>query len=219
MSSCSVIWDWNGTIVDDADLFVDIMNGFLKEKKLPLIDKQKYREFFDFPIIDYYKKLGFSFEKESFESLGKRFIDVYKERRFESFLFDGVVDVFGFLKNHRVSQFVVSAQENGLLSGAVKYYNLSCFFKDFCGVENIFAKGKIEQGLFFKKKYLYNNNKLFVVGDSLYDFDLAKALGGIPVLVSYGHYNKQRLLKKNCVVVDSIDELELFFRREIKKVY
>ena len=38
MNNFVVVWDWNGTIVDDAQLFVDIMNLFLIEQHLPLID-------------------------------------------------------------------------------------------------------------------------------------------------------------------------------------
>ena len=52
-----IFWDWNGTIVDDAFLFVKIMNSFLREKKLPLIDIKQYKSFFGFPLIQYYKKL------------------------------------------------------------------------------------------------------------------------------------------------------------------
>ena len=58
-----VIWDWNGTIVDDAFVFVKIMNFFLKEKKLPLINIAKYRDVFEFPLINYYSKLGFDFNE------------------------------------------------------------------------------------------------------------------------------------------------------------
>ena len=38
-----IIWDWNGTLIDDAWLFVEIMNGELKDRHLPLINiKQEY---------------------------------------------------------------------------------------------------------------------------------------------------------------------------------
>jgi len=32
----NIIWDWNGTIVDDAWVFVEIMNRVLKREGLPL---------------------------------------------------------------------------------------------------------------------------------------------------------------------------------------
>ena len=40
-TSLSLIWDWNGTIVDDAPVFIRIMNEFLEERGLPLIDAKK----------------------------------------------------------------------------------------------------------------------------------------------------------------------------------
>ena len=63
-----IIWDWNGTIVDDAFLFVDIMNFFLLERGLPKITIKDYREFFEFPVKNYYLNLGFSF-KNNFKTV------------------------------------------------------------------------------------------------------------------------------------------------------
>ena len=37
-----VVWDWNGTLVDDAFIFVDIMNGYLSEFSLPPISLSDY---------------------------------------------------------------------------------------------------------------------------------------------------------------------------------
>ena len=59
-----VIWDWNGTLVDDTWLFVDIMNGVLKDRNLQGITLDDYRNVFDFPVEDYYTKLGFNFQKK-----------------------------------------------------------------------------------------------------------------------------------------------------------
>ena len=61
----AIIWDWNGTIVDDAQVFVDIMNVFLNEKKLKNISIKDYNNNFVFPVENYYTSLGFDFSKES----------------------------------------------------------------------------------------------------------------------------------------------------------
>ena len=79
----SIIWDWNGTIVNDAFVFIKIMNGFLKERGLPLISLEDYKNFFVFPVKDYYKSLGFNFSKESFDSLTLSFIKQYMERDYD----------------------------------------------------------------------------------------------------------------------------------------
>ena len=82
-----IVWDWNGTLVDDTWLFVDIMNGVLKNRKLNGITLDDYRNVFDFPVQDYYQKLGFNFEDEPFESAGLDFIKIYDDRKFEPKLF------------------------------------------------------------------------------------------------------------------------------------
>ena len=61
-----VLWDWNGTIVDDAWLFVDILNLLLKKNNKPLVTIKKYKDNFCFPIDQYYKKIGLYKDKELF---------------------------------------------------------------------------------------------------------------------------------------------------------
>ena len=63
-----ILWDWNGTLLDDAWLCVDVMNSMLTERKLQPLTLQRYRDIFSFPVKDYYLLLGFDFEKEPFET-------------------------------------------------------------------------------------------------------------------------------------------------------
>ncbi|GAI63219.1 unnamed protein product [marine sediment metagenome] len=75
-----IIWDWNGTLINDVWLVVEIMNKMLKKRNLSKIDSKKYREIFDFPVTKYYSKLGFDFSNESFEKLTVEFISEYYQR-------------------------------------------------------------------------------------------------------------------------------------------
>ena len=52
-----IIFDWNGTLIDDAFVFVDILNVLLEKRHLEKIDLKKYRELFCFPIKEFYKKI------------------------------------------------------------------------------------------------------------------------------------------------------------------
>ena len=69
-----IIWDWNGTLLDDAWLFVDIMNCVLKDRNMDTITLEKYRNIFRFPVEDFYRILGFDLKKESFLECGLEFI-------------------------------------------------------------------------------------------------------------------------------------------------
>ena len=73
-----IIWDWNGTLLDDRWLCVDAINKSLLLRNLPVIDENRYLEIFCFPVEKYYLKLGFDFEKEPFTISGSEFIKNYK---------------------------------------------------------------------------------------------------------------------------------------------
>src|SRR3712207_913570 len=70
-----VIWDWNGTLLNDVDHAIETMNHLLTDHSLPILDKARYQKIFDFPVKGYYDSLGFDYAKESFESLCHRFVD------------------------------------------------------------------------------------------------------------------------------------------------
>ena len=203
-----IIWDWNGTIVDDASVFVKIMNFFLKEKKLPLININQYRNLFEFPLINYYSKLGFDFKEEGFESLGGRFIEQYKKHRFSASLFPKIRHTLAWLDDYGCSQFVVSAQEHSLLSSAIKYYSLSDFFVAYYGVDNVLALNKLELAKKLKKKFITSGDRVFVIGDTLHDLEVAKSIGAVSVLVSFGHYSRKRLINHGAFVCSSVEELK-----------
>ena len=121
----NILWDWNGTIVNDAPLFVETMNVLLKQKGLPSICLADYKKTFCFPIEKYWRALGFRFNKKTFAKLNKQFISLYKKRMFSPLLQPGIVSVFKELQSLKIRQFVLSASEDLLLQQAIVYYQ--CF--------------------------------------------------------------------------------------------
>ena len=66
MKHTDVIWDFNGTILDDVAAGIASVNKMLSDRSLPTIkDKEHYRKIFRFPIIEYYRSLGFDFLNKS----------------------------------------------------------------------------------------------------------------------------------------------------------
>ena len=60
-----VIWDWNGTLLDDATACVAAINALLERRLLPQVTHQQYLDIFDFPVRNYYLQLGFDFSKDT----------------------------------------------------------------------------------------------------------------------------------------------------------
>ena len=54
----TVIWDFNGTLVDDVSLAVRSINVELGRRGLPLVTVDSYRKVFGFPMADYYVRLA-----------------------------------------------------------------------------------------------------------------------------------------------------------------
>ena len=207
-NSFSIIWDWNGTIVDDAFVFIKIMNSFLNERDLPLISLKDYQRFFVFPVKNYYINLGFDFTKESFEALSHEFISEYKKAMFSPGLVNGVRSLINSLNKEKITQAIVSAQENNLLKKAVNYYKLNKSFVCIQGTDNYKAVGKIDIAQKVFNTHLKSSKKTILIGDTEHDAEVAKALCIDCCLVSYGHSSKERLEKTGFPVVSSVSELQ-----------
>ena len=68
MKPSLVLWDWNGTLLDDVALCVDALNRLLRIYHYPQqYSLAQYREIFGFPIEDYY---SFGFQLAGFGTAG-----------------------------------------------------------------------------------------------------------------------------------------------------
>ena len=51
-----IVWDWNGTLLDDRWLCIEAINIVLRSRGMPLVSNKNYRDVFCFPVIEYYEK-------------------------------------------------------------------------------------------------------------------------------------------------------------------
>ena len=63
-----ILWDWNGTLLDDVALCNDALNRLLARYGYPQrYDREGYRAVFGFPVQEYYARAGFDFARHSFD--------------------------------------------------------------------------------------------------------------------------------------------------------
>ena len=198
-----IIWDWNGTLLDDVAHAIEVMNGLLEEHRLPLIDRNRYREIFDFPVLSYYRKLGFNFEKESFESLCHRFVDRFMAG-FQSLpLIPEMKFVLMQLHSEGRIQSVLSATDQVNLNSMISHFGLDKVFTFTFGIDNRFAGSKVERGRALVKKSGIGAEKTVIIGDTLHDLEVAKAIGIDAVLISQGHQCPTRLKPHHDKVIEA----------------
>ena len=205
-----IIWDWNGTLVDDAWLCVDIMNKILLSYKLPLITLSDYRQHFVFPVKKYYQHLGFNFNQHPFERCGLDFIGAFKKRKLEALLFQNTKCLLNELRQRGVSHHILSANHQKVLLETIQYFKINYLFENICGLNHYYATSKIDVGKKLLNSIPDNKKHILVVGDTVHDYEVARSLRLDCLLVSHGHNNKKRLQKTKAVVVDSLFEVGVF---------
>ncbi len=211
-----IIWDWNGTLLDDVQLCADIMNNLLKARSLPTITLETYREIFTFPVKDYYIKAGHDFVNESFEKIGKDFIDEYENRKTECTLYHFATEVLEIIHSSKIEQHLLSAYKQNNLENIIKHFGINEYFNSVRGLDHIYADGKIELGKQLMNEISSNGmgSKVLLIGDTIHDYEVAKVLNTDCLLVSNGHQNSEKLKSLNITVINNLRELFLLMRGE-----
>ena len=202
-----IIWDWNGTLLDDVDYCRSIINTILIKNNLPQLSFDRYREVFTFPVQDYYKAAGFDFNKVSFEILGKEFMVGYEKNRLSCSLYPQVFNVLTAIMESDRKQSVLSAYKEDALISILQHYKLFDYFDHIVGSDNIYAGSKMQQGMDLIKKLGIDKNKILFIGDTLHDYDVANGMGVKSILVANGHQSKERLTSNGAFVLDNMEEL------------
>ena len=202
-----IVWDWNGTLLNDAWVFVHLMNKELEQRKLPIINIKKYRENFVFPVKEYYKHLGFNFNKEPFEKIGLDFMKKYKEFKYKASLFDESLLVLKKIQTLGFPQSIISASHNVLLNDMINHYGIKHYFEKIIGLNHFFATSKIELAKNLCETIKYNNQNILFIGDTIHDFEIATTLGAQCVLFSKGHCSRQRLQNTNGKIINNLNQI------------
>lgn len=214
MKYTDIIWDFNGTILDDVSAGILSVNKLLSDRGLPTIcDKDYYRSVFTFPIIEYYRALGFDFDVEPYEVLAPLWVAEYLKNSKNSTLKEGFFEALESFACLGLRQHVLSATECSMLRKQLLELGIDTHFDSICGLDNIHASSKTALALRWRDEHP-NAVPLFI-GDTEHDFETAKAIGCDCALVCDGHQSKERLM--SCEGAYLFDSLSDFLTSFVKK--
>ena len=200
-----VIWDFNGTILNDVQTGIAAVNRLLSRRGIPTVrNMEHYYSVFGFPIKDYYSKIGFDFEKESYDTVAHEWVKEYLDLVPNAPARSNVVSAVRKIKEAGVPQVILSATESKMLKMQVDMLGISELFDEILGMDTIYAYGKQDMALAWMKKNGIKNAVL--IGDTEHDAEVAAAIGADCVLVTGGHQNRAKL--ENCGVTVK-DDAEL----------
>ena len=206
-----IIWDWNGTLLNDVDLSLTAINIVLKRYNLPALERARYLEIFTFPVIEYYHKLGFDFTQTPFSIVGTEFIEEYTARMLQVDLHEGAEKFLKIVNDCGLTQSMLSAAKVPMLETLTRHHNLRHYFIRLVGLDNHYASSKLEVGRDWISELPYKTNEILYIGDTEHDIDVARELGVDIVLLALGHTSYDRLVKLGKRIFMDFSELTRWF--------
>lgn len=202
-----IIWDWNGTLLNDIELCVQTINEMLQKRNLKKLTIVEYKEVFSFPVKDYYKKIGFDFIAEPFEIPAHEFIEEYNCQVKSCNLHENSVSVLNYFQSVGIRQFILSAMKQDTLDQCLEQQNISHYFEHISGLDNHYAASKIENGQQLISELNLDASELILIGDTVHDFEVARELGCQCLLIANGHQSKHILEATGVLVIDELNQL------------
>lgn len=207
-SFSTVLWDWNGTLLNDVKLCSELINHQLTRHGYPPVgDLDAYREVFCFPIETYYQNAGFDFSRHPFSVLAQEYMELYQPQSLLCPLQSGARGVLEALRRANVRQVMLSASKRDYLAAQVEHFGLTAYFDALLGLGDIYAHSKVDVGLRWLAESGLARADIVMVGDSVHDSEVARALGVRCVLFSGGHQPRAVLAATGAPVIDRLEEL------------
>jgi len=203
-----LFWDWNGTLLDDVEVCVASMNTMLSRRNKPLLTTEEYREVFTFPVIDYYRKIGWDLEVESWDSVAFEYIDLYLKNLPQAPLHAATLSILEYFADKNYSQVILSAMEQDALLDSVKQKGISHFFKKIAGLNDHYAFSKADIAIKAMQQMNASPSRVCLIGDTLHDLEVSRQMGCDCILVAAGHQSLQRLSEKHSRVINDLTELK-----------
>ena len=205
MTRTHLVWDWNGTLLDDLSLVVSATNHAFAAVGGREVDTDEHRARFRRPVAEFYAEiLGRAVDDEEFGRLDKIFHDAYRVGLTSMTL---AADAKAALTSWPGSQSLLSMWFHSELVPAVETYGLAGIFARVDGL-------RAELGGHLKAGHLaehlagleLDGEQVVLIGDSLDDAAAADAVGGKIVLYTGGFTDPSRLRASGRPVADTLVE-------------
>lgn len=199
-----IIWDWNGTLLDDIDAAVNALNRILAERGIGPVNREEYRSRFRFPVRDYYIELGIDVNHE-WDRLCTNFHRYFEEYTDQHVRPDAET-ALRMVRNHGVGQSILSALMQDLLLADTAREGVAGYFDEIFGTDNLEGSSKLSRAHELMEKLGLRGAELYLIGDTTHDAEVAAAIGTTPILIASGHQHPSRLRAAGFEPVASLTE-------------
>lgn len=202
-----VVWDWNGTLFDDAEALIQSTIEAFEVTGSPPVTVEQYRRTHTQPIDVFYDRLfGAPVPADVRNALHAAFYEAYSRRRPSLSLTVDAREVLGAIAARGLSQSLLSMHPHDRLTSLVDRFGIAAHF--------IRIDGQRGPDRGFKRTHLAEHlaelglagGDALLIGDSVDDAVAAKAVGTRCVLYASGLHSAEVLAEQGVPVVTSLRE-------------
>ncbi|MCP9945656.1 HAD hydrolase-like protein [Streptomyces somaliensis] len=203
-----LVWDWNGTLLDDIDAVIGATNASFAEIGLPPITLERYRELYCVPVPLFYERLlGRLPTEEEWAVMDGTFHRHYWARAGACGLTDGAAELLAAAREFGRTQSLLSLAPHERLVPLVRRYGIEEWFVRVDGRTDRSTSGKAEHMV----RHLLALDgvppeRTVVIGDARDDAVAAAHVGARAVLYTGGSHSRASLAGAGAPVVDTLAE-------------
>ncbi|MCA2213757.1 HAD hydrolase-like protein [Wangella sp. NEAU-J3] len=200
-----LVWDWNGTLLDDLTLVVSASNSAFTAVGGRQVDADEHRRQFRRPVAEFYAEiLGRAVDAEEFGRLDRIFHDAYRVGLTTTSL---AADAQAAIKSWPGTQSLLSMWFHDELVPALETYGLTGMFTRVDGLRTEVG-GDLKAGHLARHlaELRVSGDQAVLVGDSLDDAEAAASVGAAVVLYTGGFTDPARLRASGHPVADTLVE-------------
>jgi phosphoglycolate phosphatase-like HAD superfamily hydrolase len=217
MAVTHIVWDWNGTLLNDLPNVLDAVSRSIDRYGLHPVDGDTYRNHFTRPVRNFYDSLfGRTVTDMEWLELNKSFHDYYYE------VVDGIELAVGARSAlERVDQLgwtqsLLSMSDHTHLLATVRAHGIAHHFKRIDGM--VEPDGSLKA--IYLKQHLeaidVDPSAAFIIGDTPDDHDAAVSLGAGVVLYDSGSHHRPVLDALGVPVVSALTDAVAAVERAVE---
>lgn len=200
-----IIWDWNGTLLNDLPIIIDAVNDTVDEVGLRRITLDDYRSYYTRPVKKFYDSIaGEEIEHDLWKKIDHLFHVRYEELLGQAALAAGAHDVLTNLDQGPNSQSLLSMAPNAGLQDALHQFGVRRYFE--------IAQGNTGPPGGFKDEHLAEHLRrvgldpgaVTMIGDTVDDAHAAMANDIDIVLYDDGSHHRHDLEALGVPVAESL---------------
>lgn len=192
-----VLFDWDGTILDNATAGLDSENDLLRLFNLKPITMQKHRDIFEIPVSKFYAKAGLTEELIKDSNIQEIFQGIYEKRVGNAKARTGAGALLKWLHSEGIKSAILSNHTIVGIEKSLKRLKLEKYVETILANELAIHTGGVKDKAEYAEEYLkrtrFNPRQALIVGDAPEEARIARRLHLRSVLITDGWYSKRRL--------------------------